>query len=146
MIPKNTIFRYTIPDSLKFISAKVTVGEYSYDSSKNEITWNLGSIPVGRYSLDLKMLSVMPARNNLTPSLTTDTYDESVANGVPIRYLTVEGDVIGNNTSGYAGEHYGGIGGGHIYYSNLGANQSGNPISLLLALFFIMGVGFKIKR
>ena len=143
---KNTIFRYTIPDSLKFISAKVTVGEYSYDSSKNEITWNLGSIPVGRYSLDLKMLSVIPARNNLTPSLTTDTYDESIANGVPTRYLTVEGDVIGNNTSGYAGEHYGGINGGHIYYSNLGANQSGNPISLLLALFFIMGVGFKIKR
>jgi uncharacterized repeat protein (TIGR01451 family) len=142
---KNTVFKYTIPDSLKFISAKVTTGEYSYDSSKNEITWNLGSIPVGKYSLDLKMLSVMPARNNLTPSLTTDTYDESIVNGVPTRYLTVEGDVISNNTSSYSEGYYGGNS-NPIYYSNLGVNNSGNPISLLLALFFIMGLGFKIKR
>lgn len=141
---KNTIFRYTIPDSLKFISAKVTVGEYSYDSSRKEITWNLGSIPVGKYSLDLKMLSVMPARNNLTPSLTTDTYDESVVNGVPTRYLTVEGSMDNNDTSGYAGDY--GSNYNPIYYSNLEADQSGNPISLLLAILFIMGMGFKIKR
>ena len=65
-------------------------------------------------------------------------------NGVPTRYLTVGSDVFNSNASDV--ENYVGGSGNPIYYSNLGVNQSGNPISLLLALFFIIGVGFKIKR
>lgn len=144
---KNTIFKYTIPDSLKFISAEVTVGEYNFDPSDSEITWNLGSIPAGKYSLYLKMQSTLPARNNLTASLTTDTYDESIANAVPTRYLTVEGEITNNSSSNYSsiGE-YSSSASNYPNYGSLNVNNSGNPILILLCSVFMVVVGFRFKR
>ena len=128
---KNTVFKYIIPDSLKFISAEVTTGNYYYNSSNKEITWNLGSIPVGKYSLYLKMQAILPARNNLTASLTSDTYDESIVNAVPTRYLTVEGEIPNNGFSiNFDGFSYNGF--NYHCYSNLGINNSCNPILILL--------------
>ncbi|WP_407382015.1 Ig-like domain-containing protein [Methanobrevibacter sp.] len=141
---KNTVFKYVIPDSLKYISADVTTGDYYYNSSNKEITWNLGSIPVGKYSLYLKMQAISPARNNLTASLTTDTYDESIANAVPTRYLTVEGEASNNNSSDSSEFSYGGV--NYSGYSNLGVNNSGNPILILLCSILMLFVGFKFKR
>ncbi len=142
---KNIVFKYIIPNSLKFISADVTTGDYYYNSSNNEITWNLGSIPVGKYSLYLKMQAISPARNNLTASLSTDTYDESIVNAVPTRYLTVEGGISNNDSSIYSAEYsYGGV--NYPNYSDLSINSSGNPILILLISILMIFVGFKVKR
>lgn len=140
---KNTIFRYTIPESLQFISADVTTGDFNYNPSNREITWNLGSIPVGKYSINIKMLATLPARNNLTASLSTDTYDESIGNAVPTRYLTVEGDVTNNasSNSSYSGGYN-----NPSYSSPLGGNASGNPLMLLICSVLVMLVGYKSKR
>lgn len=140
---KNTIFRYTIPESLQFISADVTTGDFNYNPLNRQITWNLGSIPVGKYSINIKMLATLPARNNLTASLSTDTYDESISNAVPTRYLTVEGDVT-NNTS--SNSSYSGGYNNPSYSSPLGGNASGNPLMLLICSLLVMLVGYKTKR
>lgn len=140
---KNTIFKYTIPDSLKFISADVTTGDFNYNSSNHEITWNLGSVPVGKYSINIKMLATLPARNNLTASLSTDTYDESISNAVPTRYLTVEGDANNNasSNSSYSGGYN-----NPSYSGSLGGNNSGNPLMLLICAVLMTFVGYKSKR
>ena len=142
---KNTIFRYTIPESLKYISADVTTGNFNYNPSSREITWNLGSIPVGKNSINIRMLATLPARNNLTASLSTDTYDESISNAVPTRYLTVEGDVPSNDTSSNS-SYSGGYSSSTSHSGSLGGNNSGNPIMLLICAVLMTLVGYKTKR
>lgn len=86
----NVILTYNVVDSLKFISHTVSIGAASYNSSSKEFKWTIGQMPLGNQTLDIIFESVSVARNNLTVQLTTDTYDESVANGAPTRYLTVK--------------------------------------------------------
>ena len=76
----------------------MSIGNVKYDSKSKKVIWNIGKASVGNYTLNLILKSIVAARNNVTPLLTTSTYDESVAFGVPTRYLTVKSfaKLIGN--------------------------------------------------
>ena len=95
---ENVLFTYKVPNSLTYIKASVSIGNVKYDSKSKKVIWNIGKASVGNYTLNLILKSTAAARNNVTPLLTTTTYDESVAFGVPIRYLTVKSlaKLIGN--------------------------------------------------
>lgn len=89
-IAENTTFNYKIPLSLKYINSYPSQGTVSYNSNTKEFVWNLGNVILGKQSLEIIFESKKIARNNLTATLSTITYDESVATGVPTRYLTVK--------------------------------------------------------
>ena len=101
----NVIFTYTVPNSLKYISSSSSLGNCIYDSNSKEFRWMIDEVGVGSQTLCISFQSTSVARNNLTASLTTDTFDKSVSNGVPTRYLTVKSyaKLIANDLTKYYG-------------------------------------------
>lgn len=95
---RNVVFTYKVPKALAYINAIASVGSVKYDSKTKKVVWTIPNLLVGNHTLKLIFKSITPARNNLTPILKTTTYDESVAFGVPNRYLTVKSyaALIGN--------------------------------------------------
>lgn len=86
----NVALTYTVVNSLKYIESFASMGNCTYDADSKEFKWIIDVVPVGNQTLNIIFQSTSVARNNLTASLTTDTYDKSAPYGAPVRYLTVK--------------------------------------------------------
>ena len=84
---KNTVFKYNIPNSLKYVSSSVSKGKL--DTTSNQLVWNLGDMDIGSQQVEVLFQVVSADKINLTGVLSTDTYDKSIGNAVPTRFLTV---------------------------------------------------------
>lgn len=84
---QNTIVKYAVPSSLKFIESIASCGKTTFSS--NTLIWDMGDVPVGNQQIDILFSILSAGRISLSPSITTITYDESVDNAVPTRFLTV---------------------------------------------------------
>lgn len=82
-------FVYNVPDSLKYLNATATQGEFYFNQSTQEFIWNLGNVSVGNQTLTIDFTAVKTAKNNLAPVLSTLTYDKSVANNITRNILAV---------------------------------------------------------
>ena len=82
-------FTYAVPDSLKYINADVTQGSVNFDSTTNELLWDLGNVSVGNQSFTVEFTALKAAKNNLAPTISTSTYDKSVNNNITRNTLVV---------------------------------------------------------
>ena len=149
----NTVFTFVVPDGLRLVSGNNDVGTYSYDPNSKTVTWTINSFPVGTAQLDLTMQLLNEGRFNLSPTLSTNTYDESISN-VSARFLTVSGessgangttnsdnDMSNNDFSNYSNDE------GINTVSAVSMENTGNPIAtLLLLLVCIFGINIKKMR
>ena len=85
---KNTIFKYNIPKSIKYVSSSASKGKVSVDSN-NRLTWNLGEMAKGTQKMEVVFQVATAGKVNLTGTLSSDTYDEYIGSAVPARALTV---------------------------------------------------------
>ena len=84
---KNTIFKYDIPKSLKYVSSTVSKGKITVNS--NMLMWNIGDVGVGSQKAEITFQVQLADKINLTGALSTDTYDKAIENAVSTRFLTV---------------------------------------------------------
>ncbi len=85
---ENTIFKYSIPKSLKYVSCNPSKGKLAINSN-NELVWDIGEVNIGNQKAEIIFQVVSVGKINLTGSLSTDTYDKSIDNAVPTRFITV---------------------------------------------------------
>lgn len=86
---ENVKFSYVIPDSLKYISAAATQGNFSYNSKSKEFSWDLGNVSIGNQTLTIEFTASKANKNNLAPIISTSTYDKSVVNNITRNTLIV---------------------------------------------------------
>ena len=87
-VSENTTFKYTVPDSLKYIEATSSKGNVSF--ANNEILWDMGDVSVGNESLEVEFEAAKVANNNLAPELSSATYDKSINNNITRNTLAVK--------------------------------------------------------
>ena len=87
---QNTTFKYTVPDSLKYIQSVSSQGNVSFDESSGELIWDIGSVNVGNQSMEVEFEATKAANNNLAPTLSTITYDESINNNITRNIFSVK--------------------------------------------------------
>lgn len=85
---ENTTFKFTVPDSLKYINASSSKGIVNVEN--NELVWDIGEVAIGNESLEVEFEATKVANNNLAPSLSTVTYDKSINNNITRNILTVK--------------------------------------------------------
>ena len=123
---ENTIVKYLMPSNLKYITSTPSKGSLTIGSGGLE--WNIGDLPVGSQQLELTFQVLSSGRINLSPTITTSTYDESVTNGVPTRVLTVNNY---NLKSSNLVKYYGGSDKYRVYlYDSNGNIVSGANIKI----------------
>ncbi len=81
---------YDVPDSLKYVKATATQGTVGYDSNTRKLVWDLGSVSVGSQNVAITFTVLKADKINLSPSITTSTYDESVNNNITRNTLVVK--------------------------------------------------------
>ncbi|WP_458403815.1 hypothetical protein [Methanobrevibacter sp.] len=79
---QDVVFRYSIPKSLKYVGSSPSQGNVTFDSSANQIIWQLGDVEVGQKTLDIEFKALSANKNNLAPELSAKTYDKSIANNI----------------------------------------------------------------
>lgn len=77
---ENTTFKYTVPDSLKYVEANASQGNVSFNSP--DLIWQITNLNVGSQTLDVEFVALGAANNSLAPQLSSATYDESIANNI----------------------------------------------------------------
>jgi uncharacterized repeat protein (TIGR01451 family) len=82
----NTIYRYNIPKSLKYVSSSTSKGKITVNS--NELTWDIGELNIGNQNAEIIFQIESAGKSNLAGVLSTDTYDKSIDNAVPTRFIT----------------------------------------------------------
>lgn len=86
---ENLIFRYAVPDSLKYINAIATQGSFEFNQNANELIWNLGNASIGNQSLAVDFTVLNAGKINLAPIMSVLTYDKSIANEITRSNLMV---------------------------------------------------------
>ena len=86
-IAENTLYKYSIPKSLKYISSSASQGKVT--AGTGELIWNVGNVAVGSQKAEAVFEVLAADKISLTGVLSTDTYDKSINNSVPTRFLTV---------------------------------------------------------
>lgn len=87
---ENTTFKYTVPDSLKYLKSNSTQGNVIFNESTGELTWDIGNVAVGNQSLEIDFEAAKVADNNLAPTLSTITYDKSINNNITRNIFSVK--------------------------------------------------------
>ena len=87
---ENVTFSYTVPNSLKYLSSTPSQGTSDFNTKTNELKWDIGTLAVGNQTLEVEFEALKAAQNNLAPSISTATYDKSVANNISRNTLTVK--------------------------------------------------------
>ena len=77
---ENTVFKYSVPDSIEYVSAIASQGNVSFNNP--DLVWEIGNLDVGSQTMDVEFVATAAANNNLAPELSTATYDESIANNI----------------------------------------------------------------
>lgn len=86
---EDTVFRYAVPDTLAYVEAGASQGSVEYNSTSKELVWNLGTVNAGNQTLDVLFKTTKAAKNNMAPTVSTVTYDESVNRNVTRNIVTV---------------------------------------------------------
>lgn len=85
---ENTIFRYAVPNSIKYASSKASQGNVTFNNP--DLVWQIGNLDVGSQTLDVEFVAESAANNNLAPEMSTATYDESIANNITRNIFSVK--------------------------------------------------------
>lgn len=85
---ENTVFKYAVPDSIKYVSSKASQGIVNFNGS--DLIWQIGNLDVGSQTLDVEFSALSAANNNLAPEMSTATYDESIANNITRNIFAVK--------------------------------------------------------
>lgn len=85
---QNTSFKYVIPNSLKHINSISTTGNITLNG--NELVWDIGDLAIGNESLEIEFEATKVANNNLAPTLSTLTYDNSINNNITRNIFAVK--------------------------------------------------------
>lgn len=86
---EDVVFRYVVPDSLEFVKASASNGSVDFNSTTKELVWNLGTVEIGNQTLDVEFKTTQAAKNNMAPTVSTVTYDESVNRNITRNIVTV---------------------------------------------------------
>lgn len=86
---EDVVFRYVVPDSLTYIESSASQGSIDFNSTTKELVWKLGTVEIGNQTLDVLFKAVKTAKNNLAPTVSTVTYDESVNRNTTRNIVTV---------------------------------------------------------
>lgn len=148
-------FSYTLPKGLQFLSNNANLGNSNYDPISNKINWEIPSFGVGSGKLDVIMKINDEGRFNLTPTLNTGTYDESIKN-VANRYLTIKNPIVNENIGNDKEDNTSKYQNLNITKENMPnknivqastMKSTANPILLLILLIFSIFIGsIKFKR
>jgi hypothetical protein len=86
---QNTMFRYDVPNSLKYIESTASQGKTTFNQDTREFLWNVGDVSVGSQKVEILFQVLSAGRINLTGKISTDTFDKSIDNAISTRVLTV---------------------------------------------------------
>ena len=132
----NTIFTWTIPDGMEYISAAVDQGTVAYDPTTRTITWDLGNVAVGDPYLWVTTRILKEGTFEIKPTLCTSTYDPDLKNN--IEFANVCGEANGGGS--------GGNGTNTVKAATVPLQKTGLPIGFLVAAILMVFAGLAPKR
>lgn len=125
---EDTVVTYNVPAQLKYLESSASQGKVTYDSSKGTLIWNVGNVTKGSQNIELMFQILASGRISLSPQITAVTYDESIENAVPARFLTVNAYELKSKT---LTKYYGGSEKYRVYlYTKDGKAVSGAIIRI----------------
>ena len=128
-----------VPQSEVYITMNaVTYSAETYDSAKGIIVWNVGNVTRGSQNIELLFQTLASGRISLSPQITTVTYDESIENAVPARFLTVNAYELKGNT---LTKYYGGSEKYRVYLYT----KDGKPVSGAIIRISVKKQTFNLK-
>lgn len=135
---EETVVTYVVPAQLKYIESSASQGKVTYDSAKGIIVWNVGNVTRGSQNIELLFQTLASGRISLSPQITTVTYDESIENAVPARFLTVNAYELKGNT---LTKYYGGSEKYRVYLYT----KDGKPVSGAIIRISVKKQTFNLK-
>lgn len=123
----DTVMKFIIPAGLKFISASVDSGEWSYDAATRTITWDLGDVPVGDPYLRVLAEILSAGTYTIQPILNTLTYDPDIASNTQTIVVNAQGNTPEHNPV-------------KAVIKTVAMQETGVPISMIaLAILMVLG-------
>ena len=133
---ENTVFTWTIPEGMEYVSATVDQGTVAYNPATRTITWNLGNVAVGDPYLWVTTRILKEGTFKIKPTLSTSTYDPDLRNN--IEFANVCGEA--NNGGGSGGK------GNTVNAATIPLHKTGLPIGFLIAAITLVFAGLVPKR
>jgi len=135
---QDTVVTYNVPAQLKYLESVASQGKVTYDSSKGILVWNVGNVTMGSQNIELMFQTLAGGRISLSPQITTVTYDGSIENAVPARFLTVNAYELKGNT---LTKYYGGSEKYRVYLYT----KDGKPVSGAVIRISVKKQTFNLK-
>lgn len=135
---KDTVVTYNVPAQLKYLESVASQGKVTYDSSKGILIWNVGNVTMESQNIELMFQTLAGGRISLSPQITTVTYDGSIENAVPARFLTVNAYELKGNT---LTKYYGGSEKYRVYLYT----KDGKPVSGAVIRISVKKQTFNLK-
>lgn len=135
---QDTVVTYNVPAQLKYLESVASQGKVTYDSSKGILIWNVGNVTMGSQNIELMFQTLAGGRISLSPQITTVTYDGSIENAVPARFLTVHAYELKGNT---LTKYYGGSEKYRVYLYT----KDGKPVSGAVIRISVKKQTFNLK-
>lgn len=93
----NVTASFIIPDGLKFVTASVDVGNWTYNSTTRTLTWTLDSVPVGDPYLNITAVPLASGSYTVISTITSLTYNANT--NIPPAITVIAPKNGGNNSS-----------------------------------------------
>ena len=135
---QDTVVTYNVPAQLKYLESVASQGKVTCDSSKGILVWNVGNVTMGSQNIELMFQTLAGGRISLSPQITTVTYDGSIENAVPARFLTVNAYELKGNT---LTKYYGGSEKYRVYLYT----KDGKPVSGAVIRISVKKQTFNLK-
>lgn len=135
---QDTVVTYNVPAQIKYIESNASQGKVTYDSAKGTLIWNVGNVTKGSQNIELVFQILASGRISLSPQITTVTYDESIQNAVPARFLTVNAYELKSNA---LTKYYGGSEKYRVYLYT----KDGKPVSGAIIRISVKKQTFNLK-
>lgn len=135
---QDTVVTYNVPAQIKYIESNASQGKVTYDSAKSTLIWNVGNVTKGSQNIELVFQILASGRISLSPQITTVTYDESIQNAVPARFLTVNAYELKSNA---LTKYYGGSEKYRVYLYT----KDGKPVSGAIIRISVKKQTFNLK-
>lgn len=135
---QDTVVTYNVPAQIKYIESNSSQGKVTYDSAKGTLIWNVGNVTKGSQNIELVFQILASGRISLSPQITTVTYDESIQNAVPARFLTVNAYELKSNA---LTKYYGGSEKYRVYLYT----KDGKPVSGAIIRISVKKQTFNLK-
>lgn len=135
---QDTVVTYNVPAQIKYIESNSSQGKVTYDSAKGTLIWNVGNVTKGSQNIELAFQILASGRISLSPQITTVTYDESIQNAVPARFLTVNAYELKSNA---LTKYYGGSEKYRVYLYT----KDGKPVSGAIIRISVKKQTFNLK-